>query len=111
LKLDRVEPVLLTVSEKPLPSPSIIGPRAAHLGEMLEYRIAPGAGGRGVLHLDVVGPEGATIADYSGNVFADHAGAVRVLPLAFNDKTGAWKIQMRDLLSGATATAELQVEP
>jgi len=35
----------------------------------------------------------------------------KLLPLAVNDKTGLWTLRARDMLSGETATTELQVEP
>ncbi len=112
VELDPVEPVLLTVSEQPLSPPSVAGPRTARLGETLEFHIASApTGARTALHVDVVDPEGATIADYSGNVLTGGIEATRVLPLAFNDRTGVWKLQVRDLLSGATETVELRVEP
>jgi hypothetical protein len=112
VELDRVEPVLLSLSDEPLSRPSATGPRTAHLGETLGFHIASGApGARAALHVDLVGPDGATIADYSGNVITGGIGATRILPLALNDKTGVWKLQLRDLVSGATETIELRVEP
>jgi hypothetical protein len=112
VELDAVEPVLLSLSEQPLSRPSAAGPRTVHLGETLEFHIASGTpGARAALHIDVIGPDGAAIPDYSGNVLADSAEAVRVLPLAFNDETGVWKLHVRDLLSAVTETIELQVEP
>jgi hypothetical protein len=56
-------------------------------------------------------PQGSKVAAYSGNLlFADPV-TTKLLPLALNDKTGLWKLRARDMLSGETATAELQVEP
>lgn len=112
VKVDPVAPVLLTLSDRPLAPPAASGPRTAHLGDTLEFRIVPGSPvAHAVLRLDVVDPDGATVADYSGNLIFDGAGAVRLLPLAFNDKAGIWKLRVRDVLSGATGTTELQVEP
>jgi hypothetical protein len=112
LELDPVEPVLLSLSEEPIAPPSIAGPRRAHLGEIAEFQIrskSPAA--RGVIHLDVIDPDGSTIAHYSGNLLTAEGLAADALPLAFNDKTGVWKLQATDLPSGGTATAELQVDP
>jgi hypothetical protein len=39
LELGPVEPVLLSLSEKPVAPPSIAGPRRAHLGEIAEFQI------------------------------------------------------------------------
>jgi hypothetical protein len=112
LELDPVEPVLLSLSEEPIAPPSIAGPRRAHLGEIAEFQIhsnSPAA--RGVIHVDVIDPDGGTIAHYSGNLLTAEGLAADALPLAFNDKTGVWKLQATDLPSGGTATAELQVDP
>jgi hypothetical protein len=112
LELGEVEPVLLTSSEKPLEPPSIAGPRSAHLGEIAEFQIrSDSRAERHIVRLDVIDPEGSTIASYSGNLLFADTVTPKLLPLALNDKTGLWKLQARDMLSGETATAELQVEP
>ena len=111
-ELGPVEPVLLSLSEKPIALPSIAGPRRAHLGEVAEFQIRSSSPAEhGVIHLDVTDPEGGTIAHYSENLLVDGAVTTKVLPLALNDKTGVWKLRATDLPSGGTATAELQVDP
>ncbi len=112
VELGPVEPVLLTLSEKPLAPPSIAGPRSAHLGETAEFYIGAGSPAqRHIVHLDVTDPQGSTVAGYSGNLLFADAVTAKLLPLALNDKTGVWKLRARDILSGETATTELQVEP
>jgi hypothetical protein len=111
LELGPVEPILLAVSEKPLAPPSISGPRDTHLGSNGEFFIhSDAAGASDVIHLDVIDPEGSTVAHYSGNLSVTRGEASKLLPFAFNDKPGIWTIRARDLLNGATATAELKVE-
>jgi hypothetical protein len=112
LALGPVEPVLLTLSEKPISPPSIAGPRRAHLGEIAEFQIRSSSpAGHGVIHLDVTGPEGGTIVHYSENLLVDGAVTTKALPLALNDKTGVWTVRAADLPSGGTVAAELQVDP
>jgi hypothetical protein len=112
LELGPVEPVLLSLSEKPINPPSIAGPRRAHLGEISEFQVRSSSPARhGVIHLDVTDPEGGTIAHYSENLIVDGAVTTKLLPLAVNDKTGVWRLRAVDLPSGGTATAELQVDP
>jgi hypothetical protein len=112
LELGPVEPVLLSLSEKPIAPPSITGPRQAHLGEIAEFHIRSNSPAeRGVIHLDVTDPEGATIAHYSENLLVNGAVTTKFLPLALNDKPGSWTLRAADLPSGGTATAELQVDP
>jgi len=110
--LGPVEPLLLTLSEKPLAPPSIAGPRNAHLGETAEFHIGAGSPAqRHIVHLDVMDSQGSTVAAYSGNLLFADAVTAKLLPLAVNDRTGLWTLRARDVLSGETATAQLQVEP
>jgi hypothetical protein len=107
-----VEPVLLSLSERPVAPPSIAGPGRARLGEIAEFQVRSNSPTEvGVIHLDVTDPEGGTIAHYSENLLIDGAVTTKVLPLALNDKTGVWRLRATDLPSGETATAELQVDP
>jgi hypothetical protein len=112
LGLGPVEPVLLSLSEKPIAPPSIAGPRRAHLGEIAEFQVRSNSPAEhGVIHLDFTDPDGATIAHYSENLLVDGPVTTKLLPLALNDKTGVWRLRAVDLPSGGTATAELQVDP
>jgi len=113
VELGPVEPALLALSEKPILAPSISGPHSVHLGTNAEFLIHPTSPATlDVVHLDVIDPEGSSVAQYSGNLLAAGASvATKLVPFAFNDKPGIWKLRARDLLSGATATAELLVEP
>jgi hypothetical protein len=112
LDLGPVEPVLLSLSEKPVAPPSIAGPGRAHLGEIAEFQLRSNSPAEhGVIHLDVTDPQGGTIAHYSENLLVDGAVTTKVLPLALSDKTGVWRLRAVDLPSGGTATAELQVDP
>jgi hypothetical protein len=107
-----VEPVLLALSEKPLAPLSVSGPRATRRGanaEISAFSSSPAA--FDVIHLDAVDPEGNTVAHYSGNLLVTGARTTKLVPFAVNDKPGVWKICVKDLLGGATATAELVVEP
>ena len=111
LELGPVDPVILGLSEIPLAPPSISGPRYTHLGSNAEFFIysdSPAA--LDVVHLDVIDPEGSIVAHYSGNLSVTRGAASKLLPFAVNDKPGIWTIRTRDLVSGATATAELKVE-
>lgn len=112
LALGSTGPVILSVSETPLPRPTIQAPATARLGETVELRLgvsekSPAA--VDVLHIDVVDPRGETVRYYSGNVLMRQGNSVRLLPLAFNDPAGIWKIQVTDVMTGEAATAELTV--
>ena len=64
-----------------------------------------------VVHLDAFDPSGNKVGYYSGNLLVTQSGASKLLPFAFNDRPGVWTILAKDLLSGATEVAKLQVEP
>jgi len=112
VELGPVEPVVLSLSEKPLAPPSISGPPNAHLGGNAEFMIRSGATAVvDVVHLDAFDPSGNKVGYYSGNLLVTQSGASKLLPFAFNDRPGVWTILAKDLLSGATEVAKLQVEP
>jgi hypothetical protein len=62
-----------------------------------------------VFHIDVLDPAGKVAGYYSGNVLAPRGRADRILPLALNDRTGTWSIRVRDLLTGQTQSAFVEV--
>ena len=112
LELDAIDPVLLTLSERPIAPPSIDGTRRAHPGEVVEFHIGSNSpAAHGVIHLDVIDPDGSTTDYYSRNLLTSGSLTTYTLPLAFSDKVGTWKLRATDLPSGQTVTAELQVDP
>src|SRR5262249_12730908 len=94
LELGPVAPAILGLSEKPLTPLSISGPRDTNLGSNAEFFIhSDSLAAIDVIHLDVVDPEGATVAHYSGNLSVIQGGASRLIPFALNDKPGVWTIR------------------
>ena len=88
------------------------GPRNTRLGGNAEFVIRPDdPTAVDVVHFDAIGPGENDVAHYSGNLLVTRSGASKLLPFAFNDQPGIWTIRVRDLLSGATEVAKLQVEP
>ncbi|MFO1057057.1 MAG: alpha-amylase family protein [Dongiaceae bacterium] len=105
---------LIAVSPAPLRPPVIAPPQPARAGDTVALSIAiPGAapGARRILHADVIDSAGAIVPCYSRNLIAAGGAASLVLPLALNDPPGRWRVRVSDLLSGATADADLAVEP
>ena len=112
IELGPVEPVLLALSERPLVSPSVSGPRSTRLGANAEISVSSDSpAALDVIHLDVIDPEGNTVGHYSGNLLVSQQSTTKILPFALNDKVGVWTIRAKDILSGATVTAEIEVEP
>jgi len=107
-------PVVLALSQRELPGPSIAGPSSTHVGGRAEFRISPHghfAAARDVFHVGLTDPDGNPVPYYGGNLVAPQGTAAYTLPLALNDKPGDWTVRVHDLLAGATATTRLNVEP
>jgi uncharacterized protein YfaS (alpha-2-macroglobulin family) len=114
LQLDPVAPVLLAISDRALPRPTISGPSRLRPGDIAEFRLGlagPTGAAIDIFHLEVLNPTGELVPFYSGNIVASHGTAAAHLPLAFNDPTGAWTLRVTDKLSGQTAIAKLEVSP
>jgi hypothetical protein len=113
LKLGPVEPIVLALSEEPLPELSISGPPKVHAGDSAEFRIAPNGdpvAGRDVIHVEIADPDGSSAAHYGGNFVAAGGVISYRLPSAVNDKPGRWTLRATSVLRGASATWDLQVE-
>jgi len=110
--LDPYEPTLFSVSPQPFPVLTVFAP--ARLGRGETGRIGMSFSGMSqaalhVFHVDAEDPAGRIVPQYSGNVLAPEGRADKLLPLATNDSTGAWKIRARDLMSGQTSVATIDV--
>ena len=110
--LDPYEPVIYAVSAEPLPALTLSAPArvmrggTGHLGISFS---SPTPAAVDILHVDVMDPAGRTFSAYSGNVRAPHGRAVWSIPVAYNDAAGIWHVQVKDLLSGITRTAAVEV--
>lgn len=112
VQLDPYEPVIYSVSPLPFPTLALSAPAGLRRGQdgQLGLRLSgdtPAA--IHVFHVDVLDPTGKVAAYYSGNVLALDGRAYRPLPLAFNDRAGTWSIRVRDLLTGQTQSAFIEV--
>jgi Beta-galactosidase len=111
--LGPVGPVVLALAPRPVAAPSISGPSRVNAGDSAEFRIGPAGAtpaALDILHIEVADPDGNVIPYYGRNLPAPAGVASYRLPLAVNDKPGSWTLRARDVLTGATATARLQVQ-
>jgi len=87
------------------------GPRQLRRGDIGAYRVSlegsPAA--VHVVRMDVVDPSGRRVPQYSGNLIAPRGRARMTLPLALNDPTGKWTLQVTDVLRGQTHTSVIDV--
>lgn len=112
VKLDPYEPAIFAASPVELPHLDLSAPARVGRGHSAEIaflvdRRSPAA--THVLHLDITDPSGKTIDYYSGNVIAPHGRAAKLVPFAANDARGAWTVHVKDILSGQTRTATIEV--
>ena len=93
--------------------------QSAAPGDVISYEVAlksEAAMSTHTLHLGVFDPDGEDLSPsreskpYSHNITAPGGKAKGVIPLALNDKKGTWKIQIKDLVSGATTETTFAVE-
>jgi hypothetical protein len=59
--------------------------------------------------VEVRDPSGKFIDYFSGNLKAINGVAAETLPIALNDTSGQWTIQVTDTLSGQRKSAALEV--
>ncbi|HYM12431.1 MAG TPA: alpha-amylase family protein [Bryobacterales bacterium] len=110
--LDPYEPAIFAVSPFPLPALAVAAPARLGRGQTGDIGLSFGGAtpaAAHVLHVDVIDPSGKTVLPYSGNVLARRGHASRPLPLALHDPAGKWEIRVKDLLSGQTRTAAIEV--
>jgi len=69
-----------------------------------------GRPGRHVVRMDVIGPDGAPREHCGANVELQAGKGAGSFTLALNDPAGAWRIALRDVATGVTATRELTVK-
>ena len=113
LRLDPIEPTILSFSDAPIPSPRISGPKRVRLGGIADFRLdlsgATPSAAIHVLHVEAMNPAGKVVSYYSGNVLVPQGSASVRLPLALNDTPGTWRVRATDILNGSVTTRELQV--
>jgi hypothetical protein len=112
VELDPYEPVLYTVSAEPLPPLTLSAPGRVARGETGHLGIrfdGPTPAAVHVLHVEVTDPDGRALPSYSGNIRAPRGRAVWSIPVAYSDTAGTWHVRVKDLLSGVTRTAAVEV--
>ena len=112
LTIDPYEPTIIAFTPTLIPKLSVNAPQRIARGETARIGLTleglfPAQ--TGVFHVDVLGSGDKPMKPYSGNILAPRGSAELVLPLALNDPAGQWTINVKDLLSGQTREASVQV--
>ncbi|MAE64727.1 MAG: hypothetical protein CMJ18_10715 [Phycisphaeraceae bacterium] len=103
---------LVVVSEHELNAPEVrAAEHKAVRGRSLPFQIRiPGARGRQALNVRAKRPAGDEASWFSQSVIAEDGKADVVLPIAFNEQTGAWTLTVMDLFTGKKDSARFEVE-
>lgn len=65
--------------------------------------------GTHLFHLSVIGPDGKEKAVYAQNLLAGAGKTIAEIPFAYNDPAGEWKLQVRDVATGVTASTVIRL--
>jgi hypothetical protein len=102
--LDPWWPLIFTRSSQPLPKLSLELPGAVPAGRHLEVKLLNEGslpeGTLRVVRLELEGPDGRPCEIYSRNCLFNAKSHVEILPLAYNDSRGRWRIRGHDLATG-----------
>jgi len=92
---------------------TVTAPKQCGAGEPLNAGVTVAAEGAArdthVVHVEAIGPDGKARAHYASNVKL-HNGAGEVsVPMAINDPKGRWQLQVRDVATGLSADAIVEL--
>ena len=86
------------------------GPGRARRGDAPVFTVSGASAARRLLRWHVLGPDGVLRAEYARVNLEQGSRATFTLPSAQNDPPGEYRLQVRDVLNGATAEARLRLE-
>ncbi len=112
VELDPYEPSIFAISPEPMPDLRVAAPARIAKGQTGRIGCSFGAttpAAMHVLHIDVDDPSGKPVPHYSGNLLAPHGRAAWTLPIAWNDPAGAWRVRVKDLLTGQARDARIDI--
>jgi hypothetical protein len=112
VQLDPYEPAIFAVATEAIPELRISAPARVARGETGQIGCALGGftpAQTHVLHVEITDPSGKPVTYYSGNVLAQRGRAVWRLPVAMSDPAGKWNVRVKDLLTGQTHSATIEV--
>ena len=86
---------------------SVAGPSEARLGDHVNFQLKSTETGKTLVRCHVFGPNGEMIPVYAKNVAWSGPEASFILPSAISDLPGRYRIEITDVVTGATAEREL----
>jgi hypothetical protein len=88
---------------------SVGGADAARRGDHPVFTITSSRSARNLFRCHVYGPDGAFLPVYARNILVDGSSGTIMLPTAFDDPVGRWRVRVTDVLSGASAEAGFEL--
>ena len=112
LTVDPYEPSMIAVSPLPMPPlrvsapPRIARGETGHIGVWFD---GASPARSHIFHVVVKDPANRSVYHYSGNLEGPGGRAEKALPLARNEMSGRWSIEVKDVLTGQQQTANFEV--
>jgi hypothetical protein len=106
------DPVIFAITPLPIADLQVAAPDRVARGGSIDVAVSFARSTEAAahaIHVEVVDPAGKVALHYSGNWIAKHGVAARCIPLALNDLTGKWQVQVRDMISGQRKSADVEV--
>jgi hypothetical protein len=94
----------------PRPDLRLEGPGRAARGTAPAFTATVSTAGKRLLRWHVWGPDGTFLPEYARTTVEEGASADFVLPSALNDAPGEYRLDVTDVLSGASARTTLRLE-
>jgi len=110
--LGKYVPTILTMLPEPVKAVRLIAPARARLGQLVRVRIhidGPKLGDVHAVRVRVLNPAGEELEMLTRTLLAKKGVAKWVFPLALSDPTGSYTLCVRDIPTGLSAEAKLEV--
>jgi glycosyl hydrolase family 42 (putative beta-galactosidase) len=89
---------------------TVDGPRSARRGERVSFAIGTGGSGTHLLRCHVMAPDGRFLPEYAANVLAEGESGRFEVATARSDVPGRYRIEVADVITGAAASVEVEIE-
>ena len=111
LKVRSGDPVLLSILKDKVADVKITPPKQWKRGESRKVTVSvEGASGNHVLRIEVRRPDGSLPLNYTWNIYAPAKGITFDFQFAHNDVPGKWQFKVRDIDSGITRSAIVELK-
>ena len=111
LKVKSGDPALLAILKDKVRDVGITLPAAWKRGESRQVAVSvEGGSGDHVLRFEIRRPDGLLPLNYAWNAYVPAKGSTFDFQFALNDLPGKWELEVRDIDSGVTRTAVIELQ-